>query len=133
MTKITQLAALACAAVSGLSAAQEDPKFLTKQEVETTFSGKVIRFIRPRDGNTIRWDIRSGGQLFHSNETRAGGGTSVSGSWEAKEDGGLCVRMRDNPTEVVCTYYYFDAGKLKRTFARTAESAASAVTIEFKD
>ena len=132
MKMVAYLVALSCAAVSLPVAAQEDPKWLSKQEVEATLSGKIVRFTRPRDGNTIRWDIRSDGSIYHSNQTRPGGGTSVSGNWEAREDGGFCAKFRDDPTGAgTCTYYYLDDGNLKRTFARTPESVPSAVSIEF--
>lgn len=59
MKKPAQLV-LACAAISLPATAQEAPKYLSKLEVDSTLTSKVLLFNRPSDGAAVRWDMRKG-------------------------------------------------------------------------
>ena len=125
---------LACGAIAVPTAAQEPPKFLSKQEVDKALTGKVLLFNRPSDGKAVRWDIRSGGHVFANLVGRTYGGDSgggFPGNWEAREDGAMCMKWRDN-SPGQCYFYYWDGDKLKRTSEPTVEAAASAITIDFE-
>jgi hypothetical protein len=118
---------------SGLAAAQEAPKFLSQQEVQQALTGKVLLFNRLSDGKAVRWDIRSGANVFANlaGRTYSGGsGGGFPGTWETKEDGALCIKWRDSSEH--CHYFVWVGDKLKLTSERTVVSAVGAATITFE-
>ncbi|MEJ8852891.1 hypothetical protein [Variovorax rhizosphaerae] len=86
------------------------------------------------DGHRVRWDVSSGGSVFGSTVGRpykGGGMSGVSGAWEVKDDGAVCMKWRDFPTD--CNYFFWDGHKLKFTYAPNANAAAiGAITVEFE-
>jgi hypothetical protein len=107
------------AAKAGSGKAGNDPKpspvsaqnrtFLSRSEVEELANGKQWDHVRTADKQKIRWDLRSGGNLFANNYTAPG---SDSGTWSVNEQGQLCVKWRGRSQDR-CVAVANEGGKIK--------------------
>jgi hypothetical protein len=98
-----------------------DRVYLTKPEMERLLGGKSFVFKDVATGSIVRWELRDGGRMFANNQTTR---YNVSGSWEIKDDGGLCIRFSDGNSG--CAYYFFVGEKLQRTRALGPSEPVSA-------
>lgn len=104
-------AGLAAAAVLALMspARAQERVYLTKTEVEQLLIGKVQKHIKRDDGHSIRWDIRSNGYLYGTDQTTDF--TDVA-AWSIRENGGFCLKWRAAlPNR--CFYYFKDGDQYK--------------------
>jgi hypothetical protein len=86
-----------------------DRSFLSKSEVEELANGKKWDHVRTADNQKIRWDLRSGGNLFANNYTAGG---SDSGTWSVNDQGQLCVKWRGR-SQNRCVAVAKEGGKVK--------------------
>lgn len=90
-------------------ASAQDRAFLSRSEVEELANGKKWDHVRTADKQKIRWDLRSGGNLFANNFTAPG---SDSGTWSVNEQGQLCVKWRGRSQDR-CVAVAKEGGKIK--------------------
>jgi hypothetical protein len=119
------LPAVLSSIVFGLSANAQEVAFFSNSDAEAALVGKVLLFKRPSDGKELRWELKQGGYLFANNR---GSGKQDSGSWEVKDDGGLCTKFKGNSVES-CYYFYRDQGVLRRTAGKTPSDVAKSIQI----
>lgn len=101
--------------------------YLTKVEVEQTLGGKVHVFKHATSGSLLRWDLRSGGQMYYNNLTASNSGGNGSGTWEVNDKGGLCVKWnRVESGNGGCSYFFRDGDKLERTGSANPNATVNA-------
>jgi hypothetical protein len=100
--------------------------FLTKQEVDAMSTGKKWKYSRMSDGQTIRWDLRSGGNLFGNNLSSS---MSDSGSWSINEAGQLCTKWRGSSVDG-CFAVQKDGDKFKMFNSKTPDVQFGVITVE---
>jgi hypothetical protein len=84
--------ALALATLS-IAVAQENT-LLTKAEVETLTVGKMMKYVRASDNETMAYDVRDGGLAFHTS-TNLRRAVNVKGQWTIGDDGALCFKWEN--------------------------------------
>jgi hypothetical protein len=100
--------------------------FLTKQEVDAMSTGKKWKYSRMSDGQTIRWDLRSGGNLFGNN---LNSNMSDSGSWSINDEGQLCTKWRGSSIDG-CFAVQKDGDKFKMFNSKTPNVQFGVITVE---
>jgi hypothetical protein len=82
--------AFVLALAAGSVAVAQESTLLTKPEVEKLAVGKTLKYVRASDSETMTYDVRVDGNVFHVANTRRT--VNVRGQWTIGDDGGLCFK-----------------------------------------
>jgi hypothetical protein len=100
--------------------------FVSKDELQKLVSGKSVRWIRAQDGASMVWAI-SADQSFNTTSLRPGarGGGRDSGTWEMKDDGGLCLKWKSEGDRPCVNYYFKKQGAKYLLYTNPKPDAAA--------
>jgi hypothetical protein len=110
---------------ASLAAAQAGP-FLSAQEVSALAANKKWDHVRAADHHKVRWDLRSGGDLYATNMTQ---NASDSGTWSVNEAGQLCVKWRGRSANR-CVHVRRTGEKLQMVDSNDLAGAYGDLTVE---
>ncbi|MBT2327002.1 DUF995 domain-containing protein [Variovorax paradoxus] len=125
-----QAAAKEALASSVQKSASSERRLLRKSELEQMFVGKNQTFIHFRTGSTIKWYVRSDGNVFYKNQTN---GNVGYGAWKLDDDGRFCVQWHAaRSTNDGCVYYFSESGKVVRTGSTNPRANAQAQILDIQ-
>lgn len=76
---------------SGVAVADEPSPPLAKADVEPLVTGKLVRYVRKRDGARVGWDFRSGGDVYYTTSATQRN-VNIAGTYRVTDDGAVCFK-----------------------------------------
>jgi hypothetical protein len=123
---VKTLTLVVLAALVSLDAIGQTRSFLSKDEVQALASGKKWDHVRAADGNSIRWDLTSNGNLFANNLSLS---SSDKGTWLVNDNAQLCVKWRGQSQDR-CVAVSKEGDKLKMVDSADLNGVYAELTVK---